>query len=176
MIGTNESEFTIEYQDAEGDKIAILDDDDLLLAYEWAQEEANGNLKLIITSQEKKKQEPAQVPAGSTNEHFVDPFQKEQDEKMSSSSSESDEDKQPDFELPQARKNKKNRGNRPGRGEKEQQKQRKMMKRIIKNAIKHQTKDLMHSIQNHNFPQQQEDSRQIVEGRVVSGGQIDSAA
>lgn len=33
---SSNSEFTIEYTDSEGDKIAILDDDDLLLAYEWA--------------------------------------------------------------------------------------------------------------------------------------------
>jgi hypothetical protein len=51
-----------------------------------------------------------------------------------------------------------------------------MMKRIIKNAIKHQTKDLMHSIQNHNLPPQQDGSAQIVEGGGASGGQIDSAA
>jgi len=50
MNDANEAEFSIEYNDAEGDKIAILDDDDLLLAYEWAQEEAKGNLKLLITS------------------------------------------------------------------------------------------------------------------------------
>lgn len=51
-----------------------------------------------------------------------------------------------------------------------------MMKRIIKSAIKHQTKDLMQSIQNHNFPQQQDDSVQIVDGAGAAGGQIDSAA
>jgi hypothetical protein len=119
MIGANESEFTIEYQDAEGDKIAVLDDDDLLLAYEWAQEEAKGNLKLIITSKERKKQELGQIPSGSAEDPVVDPFQKDQDEKMSSSSSESDEEKQPDVEFPQPRKNKRHRANRPGRGDKE---------------------------------------------------------
>lgn len=61
MMDINESEFTIEYQDAEGDKIAILDDDDLLLAYEWAEEEAKGNLKLLITTQEIEKHEPSQI-------------------------------------------------------------------------------------------------------------------
>ena len=94
MINVNESEFTIEYQDAEGDKIAILDDDDLLLAYEWAEEEAKGNLKLLITSQEIEKHEPSQIQSGAAEDPVVDPFQKDQDEKMSSSSSESDEEKQ----------------------------------------------------------------------------------
>jgi hypothetical protein len=47
--------FTIEYQDEDKDNIAILDDDDLLLAYEWAQQQANADLKLIITTQKKKK-------------------------------------------------------------------------------------------------------------------------
>lgn len=30
------SNFTVEYEDTDGDKISISDDDDLLLAYEWA--------------------------------------------------------------------------------------------------------------------------------------------
>lgn len=42
-------EFTVEYEDSDGDRIAIADDDDLHLAYEWAQESANGNLKLLIS-------------------------------------------------------------------------------------------------------------------------------
>lgn len=174
MIGTNASEFTIEYQDAEGDKIAVVDDDDLLLAYEWAQEGANGNLKLLITAQEGKKPEPAQIPSGSVN--VVVPVQKDQDEDMGSSSSESDEEKQPDVGVPQSRKGRKHRGNRPGR-DKGQEKQRKMMKRIIKHAIKHQTKDLMQSLR-HDLPQQQEEAAEVVEGRVVKqkieSDQIDS--
>lgn len=90
---TDDSEFTIEYNDSEGDKIAILDDDDLLLAYEWAQDDANGNLKLLITSKERKKEESAQISTGSNKEEFDVPIQKDMDDKMSSSSSESDEEK-----------------------------------------------------------------------------------
>ena len=41
--------FTVEYEDTDGDHITITDDDDLLLAYEQAQESANGALKLLIT-------------------------------------------------------------------------------------------------------------------------------
>ena len=47
--------FTIEYQDEDKDMVAIMDDDDLQLAYEWAKEVANGDLKLIISTQKQKK-------------------------------------------------------------------------------------------------------------------------
>ena len=49
------SGFTIEYQDEDQDNVAILDDNDLHLAYEWAKKVANGDLKLIISTERQKK-------------------------------------------------------------------------------------------------------------------------
>ena len=45
----NAFNFRVEYEDTDGDKIAIMDDDDLLLAYEEASQQPNGNLKLFVT-------------------------------------------------------------------------------------------------------------------------------
>ena len=100
MAGKEIEMYTIEYQDTEGDKIAVLDDEDLLLAYEWAQEEANGNLKLMITAQAKQGNESQQISSGSSKQLRVDPINKTEDNqandmKMSSSSGESDDEKQP---------------------------------------------------------------------------------
>jgi len=95
---------------------------------------------------------------------------------MSSSSSESDEEKPSDFIPAHRGKQRKHRGARQGRGDKDLQKQRKMMKRIIKTAIKHQTKDLMDSIQNQTFPSQPESCAQVIGGAGGSGGQIGSGA
>lgn len=58
LIGSNLqgdlTDFKVEYEDTDGDKIAITDDDDLLLAYEGALESTNGNLKLLITKDDQK--------------------------------------------------------------------------------------------------------------------------
>ena len=64
---------------------------------------------------------------------------------MSSSSSESDDEKVDDFEVIKPKKNKKWKGHKDGQ-KKDQKKQRKMLKKIIKHTIKHQTKELMKSI------------------------------
>lgn len=69
-------EFTIEYQDEDQDNIAILDDDDLQLAYEWAAQQATTDLKLIINTKKQKKgskkydpfaKEPQETPTDEGN-------------------------------------------------------------------------------------------------------------
>ena len=74
---------TIEYKDTDGDWIALLDDDDLQLAYEQALTENNGNLKLSITPKEKEQIKDGAVK--KTEEEHAD-------DGMISDSSESEEE------------------------------------------------------------------------------------
>ena len=62
---------------------------------------------------------------------------------MSSSSSDSDDEKQNDFEIVKAKKQRKWKDQKGGHN-----KQRKAMKQIIRNTIKQQTREIMDSIHN----------------------------
>lgn len=80
-------ELVIQYKDEQDDWIAIEDDDDLLMAYEWAQESANSMLKLVITK--KERQAEAQETTNSTKR------QTDTNMELSSSDGESDGDNSP---------------------------------------------------------------------------------
>lgn len=143
----DDAQFTVEYEDTDGDKITITDDDDLLLAYEQAQESANGSLKLHITKADQKLAAEAPVEKAPVEKAPVD---KQNDDNMSSSSSDSDDEKDDEFSMVKPKKQKKWKAHKDGHN-KEQRKERKMMKKIIKHTIKHQTKELMQSLHNQNF-------------------------
>ena len=122
-----DSEITIEYMDTDGDKIAILDDDDLQLAYESALEETNGNLKLHISEKKNEpkeakavepKEDVDQIKDGIAQMQIDDPQDKvqnfkgdpqdEDDEKLSSSSSDSEDEKHKETKGPHKKHIKKN--------------------------------------------------------------------
>lgn len=122
----NAYKFKVEYDDTDGDKIAIMDDDDLQLAYEEASQQPTGNLKLFVTKVDQKltanKSKPISHPVSSLVQD---------DDKMSSSSSDSDEEKQDDFEVVKAKNQKNWKEHKGGHN-----KRRKMMKKFIKHTIK----------------------------------------
>ena len=139
------SGFTVEYEDTDGDKIAITDDDDLLLAYEGALEQTNGNLKLLITKVDSDETGAPQTAAKQANQ-----IEDQDDENMSSSSSDSDDEVNDDFVVVNSKKDKKHKGRKHGH-KKEKNKQHKMMKKIIKHAVRYQTRELLDSMQNQNL-------------------------
>ena len=139
--------FTIEYQDEDRDNIAILDNDDLLLAYEWAQEHSNCDLRLIINPL--KKQRKARAPREGKYDPFAtepQEYNKETDKGFKKDNKNKQETASGDEEVEYTTKPWKARRERGDKADKDQWKQRKMMKKIIKQSIKEHTKKVLEGV------------------------------
>ena len=113
---------SIEYVDSEGDNIIVQDDDDLRLAYEWA-EQANKsmltlNITAILRKDKPKKEKKVDDPSSEKTP-------KEKKEK----------------------KEKKPKAERLSKEEYQQLKMKRVMKKVIKRTIKDQTKEIIESIE-----------------------------
>jgi hypothetical protein len=66
------SDYMIEYQDGTGDVICIYDDDDMVLAYESARDEMNGQLRLIVKAGEAMEQPAKEERVVELNPELVE--------------------------------------------------------------------------------------------------------